>query len=166
MSNLMPDLRNLPIFLSYGLGVEGTAILLRWVSEAKARDFDLSDLTVITAQVGEEWDDTCADATDHILPLMCNYGIRYVQVARAGHLEEDGIEVLDDTREPRVIYQQGAYKLSDELMLAGTVSQFGSTHTCSLKFKVFPIEFWLKDELAGRYLDKRSNSASAQSRLV
>jgi hypothetical protein len=109
--------------------VEGTAILLRWASTAKARDFDLSELTVITAQVGEEWDDTCADATDHVLPLMRDHGIRYVQVARAGHLEEDGIEVLDDTREPRVIYQQGAYKLSDELMLAGTVPQFGSTHT-------------------------------------
>lgn len=81
---------------------------------------------------------------------MRDHGIRYVQVVRAGHLEEDGIEVLDDTREPRVIYQQGAYKLSDELMLAGTVPQFGSTHTCSLKFKVFPIELWLKDELAGR----------------
>ncbi len=150
MSNLQVDVRKLPIFLSYGLGVEGTAILLRWANTAKARDFDLSELTVITAQVGEEWDDTCADATDHVLPLMRDHAVRYVQVARAGHLEEDGIEVLDDTREPRVIYQQGAYKLSDELMLAGTVPQFGSTHTCSLKFKVFPIELWLKDELAGR----------------
>lgn len=57
MSNLQVDVRKLPIFLSYGLGVDGTAILLRWVKEREARDFDLSELTVITAQVGEEWDD-------------------------------------------------------------------------------------------------------------
>ncbi len=149
-TTLPQAMKNLPVYKSYGLGVEGTAIILRWLSDPTSRDFDLSELTVITAQVGEEWDDTVSDATQHILPRLRDHGIRYVQVARAGHLEEDGIEVLDDTHEPYVIYHQGAYKLSDELMLAGTVPQFGAVHTCSLKFKVFPIEFWLKDELAGR----------------
>jgi hypothetical protein len=37
-------------------------------------------------------------------------------------------------------------------MLAGTVPQFGSVHTCSLTFKAWPIETWLEDELAGRPL--------------
>lgn len=150
MSTLPEAIKNLPVYKSYGLGVEGTAILLRWLNDSTARDFDLSELTVITAQVGEEWDDTAADVTEHILPRLREHRIRYVQVARAGHLEEEGIEVLDDTREPYVVYHQGAYKLSDELVLAGTVPQFGAVHTCSLKFKVFPIESWLKDELAGR----------------
>ena len=150
MSTLTKARMNLPVYKSYGLGVEGTAIILRWLNDRTSRDFDLSELTVITAQTGEEWDDTASDATRHILPRLRDHAVRYVQVARAGHLEEDGIEVLDDTREPYIIYHQGAYKLSDELMLAGTVPQFGAVHTCSLKFKVFPIEFWLKDELAGR----------------
>src|SRR5215213_2041702 len=150
MTTSQQTMKNLPVYLSYGLGVEGTAIILRWLDEKGSRDFGLSDLTVITAQVGEEWDDTAEDVTNHILPRLRDQGIRYVQVARAGHLEEDGIEVLDDSRQPYVVYHQGAYKLSDELMLAGTVPQFGSVHTCSLKFKAWPIETWLEDELAGR----------------
>src|SRR5215468_2673574 len=32
----------------------------------------------------------------------------YVQVARACHLESDGVAVLDDTREPRTTYLDGA----------------------------------------------------------
>lgn len=39
----------------------------------------------------------------------------------------------------------GAYKLSDELRAAGTVPQFGGEHRCSLKFKAFVIETWLRD---------------------
>ena len=148
MQKLMKN--ELPVFLSYGMGVESTAILLRWLNDEVSRDFDLSRLTVITAQTGDEYDDTAEDVTRHILPRMRDAGLRFVQVARAGHLEEDGIEVLDDTRSPFVVYHQGAYKLSDELMLAGTVPQFGSVHTCSLKFKAWPIETWLEDELGGQ----------------
>ena len=36
-----------PVVLSYGLGVDSTAILLRWPSEPSSRDFDLVDLTVV-----------------------------------------------------------------------------------------------------------------------
>jgi hypothetical protein len=140
----------LPVYLSYGMGVESSAILLRWLADKGSRDFDLSELTVITAQTGNEYDDTAEDVTNHILPRMRDAGVRFVQVARAGHLEEDGIEVLDDTLSPFVVYHQGAYRLSDELMLAGTVPQFGSVHTCSLKFKAWPIEVWLEEELAGQ----------------
>ena len=69
----------------------------------------------------------------HILPRMRAHHIRYVQVARAGHLEADGIIVLDDTREPRNVYLDGSYKLSQELRAAGTVPQFAGEHRCSLK---------------------------------
>src|SRR5262250_1190082 len=116
VTTLPQAMKSLPVYKSYGMGVEGTAIILRWLNDPTSRDFDLSELTVITAQVGEEWDDTASDVTQYILPCLRDHGIRYVQVARAGHLEEDGIEVLDDTREPYVIYHQGVYKLSDELM--------------------------------------------------
>ena len=86
---------------------------------------------------------------NHILPRLREHDIRYVQVARGGHLEADGIIVLDDTFEPRTVYIEGYYKLSDELRAAGTVPQYGGEHRCSLKAKKFVVESWLKQELAG-----------------
>lgn len=38
--------------MSNGLGVESTAILLRWLLEPETRDFAIEDLTVVTAMVG------------------------------------------------------------------------------------------------------------------
>jgi hypothetical protein len=133
------------VILCYGLGVESTAILIRWCLEADTRPCDLKQLTVISAMVGNEYKDTGTLVDTHILPMMRQYGIRYVQVARKGHLEADGIEVLSDTRVPQHLYLDGAYKLSDELRAAGTVPGFAGAHTCSLKAKVFPIERWMKD---------------------
>jgi hypothetical protein len=80
---------------------------------------------------------------------MRAHRIRYVQVARAGHHEADGIVVLDDTREPRKVHLDGAYKLSQELRAAGTVPQFAGEHRCNLKFKKFVIETWIQQEMAG-----------------
>jgi hypothetical protein len=85
----------------------------------------------------------------HVLPRMRVHHVRYVQVARAGHLEADGIIILSDTREPREVHLDGAYKLSQELRAAGTVPQFAGEHRCSLKFKAWVIERWLEHELAG-----------------
>ncbi len=131
--------------LSYGMGVESTAILLRWIHEPHIRPCALDQLLIITAQTGDEYQDTCRDVEAHILPLMREHGIRYVQLARAGHREADGIVVLEDSRRPQRLHIEGAYKLSDELRSAGTVPQFGGEHRCSLKFKVFVIERWLRD---------------------
>jgi hypothetical protein len=75
--------------------------------------------------------------------------VRFVQVARAGHLEEDGIVVLDDSRDPECLHIGGAYTLTEELETAGTVPQYGSEHRCSLKFKAFVIESWLEEFLSG-----------------
>ena len=136
--------------LSFGMGVESSALFVRWADEAAARDFDLTeDLIVITAQTGDEYPDTKLILERHILPRMRAHRIRYVQVARAGHLEEDGIVVLSDTREPDEVYLNGAYKLSQELRAAGTVPQFSGEHRCSLKFKAWVIETWLRREMSG-----------------
>ena len=40
--------------LSYGLGLDSTAVLLRWLADPSSRDFDLSDLVVITG-VSDWW---------------------------------------------------------------------------------------------------------------
>lgn len=138
------------VFLSWGMGVESTAILTRWLADPSSRNFPLSALTVLVAQTGNEWQSTKALCETYILPLLARHRIRLVQVARAGHLEEDGIEVLDDTDQPDQLHTDGAYKLSDELLFAGTVPQFAGVHTCALKFKAFVLEQWLSQENDGK----------------
>lgn len=131
--------------LSWGMGVESTAILVRWLLEPEMRPCALEELLVLTAQTGDEYADTGSLCERYILPLLRKERIRFVEVARRGHLEKDGIVVLADSRSPDLMHMDGAYKLSDELRAAGTVPQFGGEHRCSLKFKAFVIETWLRD---------------------
>jgi len=76
--------------------------------------------------------------------------MRYVQVARHGHFEGEGITVLDDSRTPARVFLEGDYKLSDELKRNGTVPQYGGVHRCALKFKAWVIEQWLEEHVRGR----------------
>lgn len=131
------------IVKSDGMGVESVAITLRWFREPQTRDFCLCQLVVITSQTGNEHEDTKQGMERFILPLYREHGIRFVEVARAGHTEAEGIVVFQDGREPTELNVSGAYKLSDELMMGGTVPQFGGEHRCSLKFKAWVIEHWL-----------------------
>lgn len=133
--------------LSYGMGVESSAILVRWLDDPAVRPCPLDELIVITAQTGDEYDDTRRDVESHILPRLRLHRVRFVQLARRGHFEADGITVLSDTREPEQLVIRGDYKLSDELRAAGTVPQFGGEHICSLKFKAWVIERWLAQNL-------------------
>lgn len=130
--------------LSYGLGCESSAILAKWLLVPSSRPCPLEELIIITAQTGNEYKDTQRDVETHILPLLRKHRVRYVQVARSGHLESDGITILDDTCEPESLWIEGSYKLSDELRTAGTVPQYGGvSHACSLKFKAWVIETWI-----------------------
>lgn len=135
------------ILLSYGMGVESSAILVRWIMNISVRPCALEELILITSQTGDEYDDTRRDVELHILPHLAKHGIRYVQVARRGHFEHQGITVLSDTSQPQRLFIQGDYKLSDELRAAGTVPQFGGEQICSLKFKAWVIEQWLAKHL-------------------
>src|SRR5947209_19364473 len=109
---LAPGFR--PLF-SNGLGVESVAILLRWLLEPDTSDFPLDLLVVVTAMVGAEWPDTASDFDRYILPLFRLHRVRFVQIARGGHLEEDGIVVLDGSGCPERLYIHGAYTLKTEL---------------------------------------------------
>ena len=131
--------------LSWGMGVESTAILVRWLLEPETRPCALDELLVLTAQTGDEYEDTGVLCERYILPLLRAERIRFVEVARRGHLEKEGIVVLANSRSPGRMHMDGAYKLSDELRSAGTVPQFGGEHRCSLKFKAFVIETWLRE---------------------
>lgn len=148
------------------MGVESNAILTRWLTDPTSRDFSLEDLTVITAQTGDEHTDTKAYCETHILPLLRRNKIRLVQVARAGRYEADGIEVLDDSFHPDTLHIEGAYKLSDELLFAGTVPQFAGIHKCALKFKAFVLDQWLSHEDPGSYRHAFGFNADETSRVA
>lgn len=132
------------VVLSYGLGVDSTALLLRWLEEPGSRDFPLSELLVVTSMTGDEWPVTGALVEAHVLPRLREAGVRFAQVARGGRLQAEGIVVLDDTDSPRQIHLAGAYKLSEEMTAAGTVPQTGGNRLCSMKFKGWVIDTYLE----------------------
>ena len=105
-----------------------------WCENRSRLDFDLTeDLIAVTAMTGDEHIDTKIQTEKSILPRMREHDIGYVQVALAGQLEPDAIVVLDDTEEPRTVYLDGAYKLSDELSSAGTLPQYAGEYRRALK---------------------------------
>lgn len=116
------------VVLSYGLGEDSTAILLRWIADPTSRDFDLQDLAVVVAMTGSEWDSTRMAVEEHILPQVAAAGIRFIQVARGQrHVTTagDGVVVLSDSRTPTRLYIEGGYSLYQEMTEAGTVPQSG-----------------------------------------
>lgn len=133
------------IVLSYGLGVDSTALLLRWLNEPDSRDFDLSDLLIVTAMTGDEWPETAELVECHILPRIREAGVTFAQVARGGPSQKQGIVILDESDEPRRLHVDGAYTLSDELTAAGTVPQVGGSRYCSQKFKGWVIDKYLAE---------------------
>lgn len=132
------------VALSFGLGVDSSALLLRWVEDPSSRDFPLSDLIVITAMTGDEWPATGTLVEQHVLPRLRAAGVRYAQVARASASQSDGITVLSDTTTPDRVMLAGDYRLSDELTQAGTIPQAGGNRLCSMKSKGFPIDHYLE----------------------
>ncbi|WP_073780596.1 hypothetical protein [Streptomyces sp. MJM1172] len=138
--------------LSYGLGADSTAILLKFLAHPERYGLapDLSDLIVVHAVTGDEWPDSLDYVDRLILPRLRRAGVRLVQIARAGRHDADGVLVLDDSRSPRAIFQQGPMRLSDELREAGTVPQIASgRRTCSLRWKGFCLDQWAAAEFGG-----------------
>src|SRR5689334_4851207 len=70
---------SMKIVLSFGMGVESSALLMRWLEEPESRDFNLeNDLIVITSQTGGEYPDTKKLCEEHLLPRMRSHRVRYV----------------------------------------------------------------------------------------
>ena len=61
--------------LSFGLGLDSTAILLRWITEPASRTFDFDDLAVVTAMTGDEYLSTSTDVEKVVLPEMRRHPI-------------------------------------------------------------------------------------------
>lgn len=126
------------VVLSYGLGEDSTAVLLRWLEDPTSRDFDLADLAVVTAMTGNEWESTRTAVETLVLPRMAAAGVRFIQAARSRrHVTKagDGVVVLDDSRSPTRLYIEGGYTLRDEMVEAGTIPQAGGARMCSVHAK-------------------------------
>lgn len=125
------------VVMSYGMGVDSTAILLRWLTDPSSRDFDLEDLVVITAHTGDEFDQTLRDVQAAVLPELRRHRVRFIQVGRSQRKTTSsgqGVAVLDDSTAPQRLYVDG-YKLSEEMLAAGTLPQLGGARMCSVHAK-------------------------------
>ncbi|MBU8841582.1 hypothetical protein KL865_35620 [Mycolicibacterium goodii] len=123
--------------MSYGMGVDSTAILLRWLVDPSSRDFDLSDLIVVTADTGGEFDQTITDVEQVVLPELRRHRVRFIQVGRSQRkttAKGEGVAVLQDSTAPTRLHRT-SYTLADEMLSAGTVPQIGGTRMCSIHAK-------------------------------
>lgn len=145
------------VYFNDGMGVESFATVLRWSREPESRyymigerkyHFDWDQVTAITSQTGGEDRLTKYLNEEFKLPIYRDLNVRYVQIARAGPHEKDGIVILSDSRQEEHIYIEGAYKLSDELLVSGVVPAYGGgTHICSQKSKRFVAETFINFDL-------------------
>lgn len=150
--------------LNYGMGVDSTAILLRWILDSASRPFPLKDLIVVSAQTGNEYGSTKTLVETYILPLMRSYGIRYVQVAKAGHSIRDGYTILSDTRSPDICHTEGDYTLGHAMRIAGTQPQRAGAHTCAMRWKGEVLDAWLKDTCSGEAIGPYLGYAKGEER--
>lgn len=153
------------VILSYGMGVDSSAILARWLREPESRDFELDDLIVLTSQVGDEFASTARLIEDHMLDLMAANNVRWVQIARKTGSQKDGIEVLSDSRNTKKVYLEGRYKLSTELMDAGTIPTSGMCRKCSLKAKGWALDLWISENVEGEFRHVMGFNADELSRV-
>ena len=142
-----------PVVFNLGMGVESTKALVDLLENPNRRDFDLADLVVVTAMTGDEFKETGELTRTHVLPLLRAHNVRYVQLARkAATVAEAGganYVVLSDTRQPTEVHLDGCYKLSSELLDAGTLPTTAGDRKCSLKAKGEVIDAWIVDVLLG-----------------
>lgn len=137
------DMPTPSVVASYGLGVDSTAIVLRWLEEPASRDFPLNELVLCTSMAGNEFFETGQAVTDHVLPRLRRAGVRFVQVARSQRkttIAGNGVVVLDDTTTPQRLHLAGVYTLGDEMLAAGTLPQLGGLRACSLHSKASCLE--------------------------
>ena len=130
-----------PVILSYGLGADSTALLLKYLSETdEERGFPLENLIVITALVGREWDETVDKVQRFILPLLRQHNILTIQCGRMSDYSADGWIIYECSRQPQRIYQGVAqnigWTLDRHLLRNGIVPQRRKgSRTCTLRFK-------------------------------
>lgn len=142
--------------LNWGMGVESTAILVRWMRSPQSRPFnDFHNLIVLTAQTGDEMVETKSLCENYLFPLMREHKVRLVQVAKASASKLDGYIILSDTYQPYELHTEGYFPLSRDLLQSGTVPRLGRPHICAQRWKGEVLDAWIADhikEAFGPYL--------------
>lgn len=126
------------VVASFGLGLDSSCMLARWLIEPSSRDFDLAELVVVTAMTGHESQATISAMTRLIIPMLAARSVRFIQVARSQRRTSRagaGVVVLDDSRSPSQLYAEGVYTLGDEMLAAATLPQLGGKRLCSVHSK-------------------------------
>ncbi|RSN60559.1 hypothetical protein DMH01_14740 [Amycolatopsis sp. WAC 04182] len=119
--------------------MESSAYLTEILTAPEVLGIDPANMVVLHAVVGSEFNDTLRDSERFILPLLRDRGVRLVQLSRRGPVESDGIEILDDTRSPRVMHSKGPWTLAQHNAANGITPQL-SDRRCSLQFKGFVLD--------------------------
>ncbi|MFD8249749.1 hypothetical protein [Nocardia sp. NPDC059691] len=168
---------NKPMLLvwSYGMGADSTGGIVRTILDPLFRHPsllpDLSNLIIVIAQTGDEFSSLATLVERHMLPLLRAHNIRTVEVARAGPRNEDGIVVLQDTRQPVRLHsdakKHGFYALSDENRANAVQPQRSGKRKCTLKFKGWPMDTWRDRELGARpYLHAIGYNVEEENRIA
>ncbi len=136
--------------INWGLGADSSAYLARMLTDPAGHGIDLDRTVVLYMATGSEWPETRLLAQEFILPLLREHGVRFVQLARNGHLASDGITVLDDSRHAERLHTRGAWTLWEEMETVGTVPQQAGTRKCSLRAKGDVGDRWICAVMGGR----------------
>ncbi|MCU0567193.1 MAG: hypothetical protein MUF49_11415 [Oculatellaceae cyanobacterium Prado106] len=134
--------------LNLGMGVESTAIAVRWILESHIRPFqDFDQLIIQIAQTGNEMQETQQLIETYLFPLFRRHQIRCIQVAKRGSAKAEGYEILEDSYQPTTCFIEGSYKLFDHLAEAGTVPRLGRPHACAQRWKGEVLDALLQDKI-------------------
>ncbi|ATY17130.1 hypothetical protein CU254_41885 (plasmid) [Amycolatopsis sp. AA4] len=136
--------------ISFGMGLDSVKIIHEYMTVPGARDFDWSRCLAVTSMTGNEYEATESAMNRVVLPWFREVGLRYVQIARAGQSKSAGYEILDDSTAPRRMFMRGNHwRLSDELLRAGTVPQVAhGRRICSARAKGDQLDAFMADEIA------------------
>lgn len=164
----MPTAHPAPkVVVSYGMGVDSTAILLRWFQEPETQPCADDDILIVTAMTGNEWYQTRSQVETHMLDIIRAKGWRFAQIARRGNSSAHGYVVLSDTNDPDRLYVEGDFSLADEMLAAGTVPQVGGTRKCSIKAKGEPLDAFIWDQVGeAPFVHVMGFESNEQSRAV
>ncbi len=138
------------VVINWGLGVDSTAYIARMLTAPATHGIDLEHTVVLYMATGSEWPETRLLVEKFMLPLLREHGVRFVQLARNGHLQGAGFTVLDDSRCPERLFARGPWTLWDDLEAVGTVPQQAGTRKCSLWAKGDVGDWWLRRVFGGR----------------
>ncbi|WP_369383288.1 hypothetical protein [Streptomyces sp. cg36] len=141
---------DLDTVVNWGLGADSTAYIARMLTDPAAHGIDLQRTAVLYMATGSEWPETRLLCTQFMLPLLRRHRVRFVQLARNGHLKADGITVLDDSRHPEQLHARGPWTLWEEMESVGTVPQQAGVRKCSLRAKGEVGDLWLGHVFGGR----------------